>query len=380
MYKKHLLSIAILVILTMLFAACGTVATPAEAPATEVTAPTQEVVAAPEIVTVRFGNLPYLDYAPWGLAEKLGYLEEEGIKLETTMFEVEQPMAEALISKSIDVGAGSDGPFITLAAKAPELRMVSFQAIFTGYAIMGRPGEVKTYDDFVAEGKTREEALAEAAKQLDGKTIILPGGASFMPVLDTALGYAGLDRSAVEIIDMDPVEGAAAFIQGTGDFYSDGLPQRFRLEQEGMVSVLTGNQLAGGAMVFAGVYTTQEYLDANPAVIKGMLRAWFRTIDYLTNNEDDALNTMVAWINEQSGSGMKVEDAKRFIKDLLIFPTYDEVGNDYFYSESSPFFWKKRFEYLVNYVSTSEGVDTSAIDLDTMVPAPTLYLDVAPSQ
>jgi ABC-type nitrate/sulfonate/bicarbonate transport system substrate-binding protein len=117
---------------------------------------------------------------------------------------------------------------------------------------MGRPDQVKTFDQSVAGGKMETEALAAACSELEGKTIILLGGASFYPVLDTCLGYAGLTQADLTNIDMDPVAGAAAFLQGTGDFYSDGLPSRFRLEQEGMVNVVTGDQLGGDAMDTAG--------------------------------------------------------------------------------------------------------------------------------
>ncbi len=336
--------------------------------------------AAQEITTVKFGNLPYLDYAPWALAEELGYLEEEGIALEINIFEVEQPMVEALINGSIEVGAGSDTPFIILAAAAPELRLVSVNAIFTGYSIMGRPGEVQTYDEFVEEGMSHEEALAAAAAQLEGKTIILPGGASFTPVLDTALEYAGLSRDDVETIDIDPEEGAAAFIQGTGDFYSDGLPMRFRLEQEGMVNVLTGVQLAGGAMVLAGVYTTDEYLAENMDVIEGMLRAWYRTIDYLKANPDDAIPVLVDWINAQTNAGFTVENAERFMQDLILFPTYEEIRDDYFYNPDSPFYWETRLQFVVDYFGAQEGLDTEAIDLETLVPAPDIFPNVEPPE
>jgi ABC-type nitrate/sulfonate/bicarbonate transport system substrate-binding protein len=359
---KHLIGVLVLVSLVAALAA----------------APSARQTQAQDVVTVKFGNLPYLDYSPWALAEELGYLEEEGIKLDPYMFEVEQPMVEALIGGSIDVGAGSDTPFIILAAAAPELRLVSVHVIFTGYSIMGRPDEVKTYDQFVAEGMTHEEAVKAAAAQLEGKTIILPGGASFTPVLDTALGYAGLTRDDVEIIDIDPVEGAAAFIQGTADFYSDGLPQRFRLEQEGMVNVLTGVQLAGGAMVFAGLYTTDEYLADHPEVIEGMLRAWYRTMDYLRANPDEALPVMVDWINEQSGAGFTVEDAKRFTQDLVLFPTYEEVRDEYMYNPESPFYWEKRLQFVVDYFGETEGLDTTAIDLKTLVPAPDIFPNVEP--
>lgn len=340
-------------------------------------AATAETPKQPEMITVRFGNLPYLDYGPWIVAEKMGYLEDQGIKIETTIFEVEQPLIEAMLGGSIDVAAGADSPFILLAPQAKDkLKMVSVHSLFTGYSIMGRPNDVTTYDQFIAEGKTQEEALAAAGMQLKGKTIILPGGASFYPVLDTALGYAGLTQADVQIIDMDPVEGAAAFLQGTGDFYSDGLPSRFRLEKEGMVNMLTGVQMGGGAMDTAGLYVTADFYEKNPEVVYGFLKAWYKAVDYIKTNPDEAIAMMIDWINEQSGAGMTVEDGKRFLTDLVLFPTYDEVG-EWFFTESSPYYWTNRLAFVKAY-NESTGVDYTGVDLDGMIPVAEIYPMVKP--
>jgi ABC-type nitrate/sulfonate/bicarbonate transport system substrate-binding protein len=330
----------------------------------------------PDPVTIRFGQLPYLDYAPWAIAEQNGYLDDEGIAFEKTTFEVEQPMYEAMLGGSIDVGDSGDTPFILAAARAPELRMITLTNIFAGYSIMARPDDgYQTYDELVAGGASHEEALAEAGAQLEGKTIILPGGASFTPVLDTALGHAGLTRNDVEILDLDPVEGAAAFIRGEADFYSDGLPQRFRLEQEGMTNILTGPQLAGGAMDLAGLGTTQAFLDANPDVPARLLRAWYRSMEFLQENEEEALRIMSDWINEQSGAGFTPEDAKRFLTDLVIMPPADEAAALFWDDPESPFYYEDRLRFVVDFFAETEGLDASAIDLETLVPAPAYFAE-----
>lgn len=376
--------VVLMLVVALFLAACQTAPAPTEAPAapeapvaateaeTEVEAPAE-----PELVTVRFGNLPYLDYGPWIVAEKMGFLAEQGIKIETTIFEVEQPLIEAMLGGSIDVAAGADSPFIMLAPQSKDkLQMVSVHSLFTGYSIMGRPDEVKTYDQFIAEGKSADEALATAAMQLMDKTIILPGGASFYPVLDTALAYAGLTKEDVEIIDMDPVEGAAAFLQGTGDFYSDGLPSRFRLEKEGMVNVLTGVQMGGGAMDTAGMYVTTDFYAKNPEIVQGFLKAWYKAVAYIKSNPDEAIALMIDWINEQSGAGMTVEDGKRFLTDLVLFPTYDEVG-EWFFTEGSPYYWPDRLSFVKAYNEAS-GTNYSGVDLDAMIPVSEIYPVVKP--
>jgi len=329
-------------------------------------------------VSIRFGNMPYLDYGPWIVAEKMGYLKEQGITLTTTMFEVEQPLIEAMLGGSIDAAAGADSAMVLLAPKAKDaLQMVSVHSLFTGYSIMARPGQVKTYDDFVKDGKTAKEALAASCAQLKGKTIILPGGASFYPVLDTCLGYASLTQNDLKIIDMDPVEGAAAFLQGTGDFYSDGLPQRFRLEKEGMVNMVTGVQLGGGAMDTAGLYVTKAFYANNKEAVYGLMKAWYKAVAYIKSDPDKAIPIMIDWINAASGAGMTVDDGKRFLKDLVLYPTYDEV-KAWFFTSGSAYYWPDRLNFVKTYNEKSQSIDYTGIDLNAMFPVEEVYSHVKP--
>jgi len=375
--KKSLYAAVTGLTVTLMLAACSSGGTQAESSTGSAAPVASSAEATP--VTIRFGQLPYLDYGPWAIAEANGYLKDEGITLEYSTFEVEQPMFEAMIGGSIDVGDSGDTPFILSAAKAPELRLLSMASIFTGYSIMTRPGTFKTYEEVLLEvGGDREKALAEVCGQLKDKTVILPGGASFTPVLNTCLGYAGLTLDDVKTIDIDPVEGAAAFIRGDGDFYTDGLPQRFRLEQEGMVNMVSGNELSGGAMDAAGIATTQAFLDANPGVAERLMRAWYRATDFIASDEDAAVTIMTDWVNGLSGSDMTLEDGKRFLGDLVKLPTYAESGPLFFDDPASPFYYKNRLQFVLDYFGKAEGLDTSAIDVDTLVPAPQIFPNAAP--
>ena len=384
--RKSLYATVTGVAVTLMLAACssgGTQAgdsTPSASPpanSTGASAPAAGADLTP--VIIRFGQLPYLDYGAWAIAEANGYLKDEGITLEYSTFEVEQPMFEAMIGGSIDVGDSGDTPFILSAAKAPELRLLSMASIFTGYSIMSRNGAFKTYEEVLPEvGGDREKALAEVCGQLKDKTVILPGGASFTPVLNTCLGYAGLTLADVKTIDVDPVEGAAAFIRGDGDFYTDGLPQRFRLEKEGMVNMVSGNELSGGAIDAAGIATTQAFLDANPGIAERLMRAWYRATDFLASDEDAGVKIMTDWVNNLAGGDMTVDDGKRFLGDLVKLPTYAESGPLFFDDPASRFYYKTRLQFVLDYFGKAEGLDTSAINIDTLVPAPQIFPNSAP--
>ena len=54
----------------------------------------------------------------------------------------------------------------------------------------------------------------------------------------------GLDfKRDVKVIYLEPDQGLAAFLNGTGDAYIGGIPQRTRAGKEGMVEMLTGIDL-----------------------------------------------------------------------------------------------------------------------------------------
>ncbi len=139
-----------------------------------------------------------------------------------------------------------------------------------------------------------------------------------------------------------------------------------------MINILTGPQLAGGAMDLAGLATTQAFIDANPDV---PVRLLGRGIDRwrLQENEAEALQIMSDWINEQSGAGFTPEDAKRFLTDLVIMPTQEEAAALFWDDPESPFFYRDRLQFVVDFFSETEGLDASAIDLDALVLAPTFF-------
>lgn len=115
-----------------------------------------------------------------------------------------------------------------------------------------------------------------------------------------------------------------------------------------------------------------------PSQIFQHLRAWYRTVDYLKASPDEAVPIIFDWIDNKSGAGFTVEDAERFLTDLVLFSTYDEIAETCFYNEESPFYWETRLQFVVDYFGEAEGLDTDAIDLGVLVPAPGIFPNVAP--
>ncbi len=319
------------------------------------------------------GLMPYYDYAPWALADEKGFFEEEGIKLKTTMFPVEGNVAPALVNGSIDVGGFSDTPSITLASQFKDLRMISFLNIFKGYAIIADKDKgFKTYEELLQETNDPQQAAVEAGKQLKGKSIVTTSGAAFYMVLEQALSNAGLTMDDVKVVDMEPDVGVTAFISGTGDFYLGGLPQREKLQSEGFAPLISGEQIGPGAVSLAGLATTKKFMEANPEMIDSLQKVWFKTMDYIQSNPDDAYASLAAWANKQNGGSSTGEDVAKFIDDYVIFAKTAEEAKAYFYDDNSQTNWKKRYEFLVKYHEDTGVIKKGSINLEELVPAQSL--------
>lgn len=321
-------------------------------------------------VTVKFGLMPYYDYAPWALADHLGYFEEEGITFKSTMFPVEGNVAPALINGSIDIGGFGDTPSVTLAAQFPDLRMVSFNNVFKGFAIMTKKDTgIKTYEQLLAELGDPKQAAIEAGKQLKGKSVVTTSGATFYMVLEQALSNAGLTMQDIKVIDMEPDVGVSAFISGTGDFYLGGLPQRGKLEEQGNPALIAGEQIGAGAVSLAGLAATKSYVDGNAETIAKIQSVWYKTMAYMKSSPTEAYQFIADWSNEQTGGKVTGAEAQAFVEKNVIFAASPVEANALFYDANSELNWKKRYDQLVKYHEDTGVIEKGSVNIDELVVA-----------
>lgn len=330
--------------------------------------------AEPELTEVKFGLMPYYDYAPWALAEEQGFFKEEGISFKPTMFPVEGNVAPALINGSIDIGAFSDTPSITLASQFPDLQMISFNNVFKGFAIMSRSDtDVKTYQQLLEEAGDPLTAAIEAGKQMKGKSIVTTSGATFYMVVEQALKNAGLTIKDVKIVDMEPDAGVSAFISGVGDFYLGGLPQRERLQEQGYPALISGEEIGSGAVILAGLASTKEFVEKNPEIVQKISNVWFKTMEYMSQHPDESYQFVADWSNKQSGGNNDAETIKQFFADYLIFAESKEQAKALFYDPASPTYWKDRYESLVQYHEETDVIKKDSVNLDNLVIAEQIF-------
>ena len=191
---------------------------------------------------VRLGVPPLADTLLPVIGAKKGWYKDEGLSVEIKTLDWNEIHA-SLSEGKIDVGISNIATTVAAHAKAPEVVYAyALNAFDNGLALMVRPdGGLKPLDAFLPYFSSREEAIAAAAGQLNGRTIVTTSNSHMEQALAFAARRGGLAfKRDLKIVDLSPDDGLAAFLAGKGDAYIGGLSQRIRATKEGMIVLLGG--------------------------------------------------------------------------------------------------------------------------------------------
>lgn len=322
-----------------------------------------------ELTKVRFGLTPFVDYGPWVLAIELGFFEDEGLDVQVINLASDTEIAEAMAGGALDIGVQSPDSALYYYPQNPNLRIVHIGTLFEGFAITGRP-EYTTFAQFLESGLSAEEAAKATAKQMEGKVILTAKGSVHEAIVHAALEIGGLTEDDVTILDIPtPVEGVAAFLQGQGDFFTAGLPQALRLLSEGYPRTIPGSALGTGGINLSGLESSKKYFEENKDTIVRIVKAWYKAVSYLHQNDTIALPMMVQWLNENTGAGITVADAKRLVTEDLKFAGSPIEAYYWFYKEGSRSEWKSKLNHRLALLEKVGNVPEGSVDLDAMVVA-----------
>ncbi len=212
---------------------------------------------------VVLGNYPVFDLGAWVAAEHWGYLKELNLTLEHKVFPDERTGLSALAAGTSQLQLMGDLSLVGIAPTFPDFRNAFTPEVFMGFAPLIRPdGNLKTFEQMKQEISDPAEAKQKTCAQIQGKKWLLQLGGSHETVLDAVLECAdgGLTRKDVDIVDIGPAEGATAFLRGEGDLYLGDVPNRYRLEEEGMVPLITAFDLGQKAEDYIAIVANLPWI------------------------------------------------------------------------------------------------------------------------
>jgi len=308
----------------------------------------------------------YPEFAPWVLAADEKNQDDE-FAVHIRVFTSEQEAVDALLAGMIDLAASNDRAFLKLAARNENLRMAALQSIYSGFSVMARKGEARTFEEMSQKFKNSDEALAATIRQMKGRYLLVPGGSAFHPELEAVLQMGGLDVKSIYLVNMEPEPGARAFLQGSAAFFSDGIKQRVFLEENGAQNVITASDIRGATLQFSGLFTTSDFLEKNPEVFKKTLDAWYRAVEKIADQPAESNEQMAAWLNEKTGLSYQADDLNQYQeRGLLIFPDREECTG-LVLTEGGDYYWRERFSFLSGWLIEHGEIQSDTFDFNQVL-------------
>lgn len=314
--NKLYLLVLVLIIVAFVLTSCAPPAEPAEeeAPAAEEPA-VEEEPEEKEMVKLSL-RLPWIKNAqaagPFCALEK-GYFAEEGLDVEIN---AGGPDANSitLVAAGSDTFGLHDTNSLTL-ARAEGLPLVTLAAFWQKH-----PGCVFAL----------KESGIEELKDFEGKKLGFKEGGPWT-LTQAMLTAHGVDLDSIEQIsvgfDVSPI------LEGQVDLFTGfATNEPLQVAREGKEAVVFLPFDYGIETSTEALFTTEEYLAANPDVACGMVRAIRRGWEYALANKEDAINIVLKYGGEELDFDLQMEQLIAQ-EDFIVTPDTEKYGIGYMTEE-----------------------------------------------
>jgi len=310
--------------------------------------------------TIRLGISPFQDTMLPLVAEQKGWFKAEGISVELKSLAWDAIMP-AVASGSVDAAINNTTGVVSVASKSPNiLYWYAWNPFTQGSALMGRKSAgLQTLVQLKAAGLSPEAARVKAFEQLKGKTIVTTMSTDMGKQVVAALKSVNLTQEDVKIVDMNPDQGLAAFLSGTGDAYLGGIPQRTRATAEGMLVVASGPDLAPPPI--NGLVTTTDYAGKHDDSLLKLVHVLHKTIRYCDANTADCGKIITEQLNKDTGANLTIQGFVDFWQKFELYAGNAKAVEDMILAPTGVAYWEKTWngdnEYLASNGSIPSPVE-----------------------
>lgn len=301
-----------------------------------------------EVTTVRVGYIPGAhDVAQLFVADEKGYFAEGGIEIEATPFQTGISLAQALTGGSLDVGV--------LGAV-----IANFPAKGQGKAIVLGNQQVDIHQIWAAP-----DSGIESIEDLRGKTIATTSGTAADLVLEVALTEAGLTREDVEVVNLDMPAVTNTFVTGGVDAASIWAPFDQQIETNLPDAKLIATAAQLDSPISGGWVAGNDFYDAQPELVQGMVRAWQQANSDIVADPDAAEDIFCPRIEEN----MDREQCSTLYAKTEAYTNEEWAA---FYENGTAIGWLTNMQDVFERIGALEGATLTPVDyLDT-----TTFLEV----
>ncbi|WP_319529868.1 ABC transporter substrate-binding protein [uncultured Cohaesibacter sp.] len=259
--------------------------------------------AAEELTVAYFLEWPM----PFQYAKEKGLYDEAlGMPVKWVSFDTGTAMSAAMASGDVQI-AVSQGlpPFVVAASAGQDLKIVDIAVSYS-----------ENDNCVVAEALEIDKTNA---KELEGKKVGLPKGTAAHYGFLEQMKYFDVDISTMEIVDMAPAEGAAAFAQGNLDMVCGFGGALRRMKEHGNVLLTGAEKEEVGILVFDVISAPSTFAAQESELLTKFLKVTEEAnAMWNAGEKSDEMLEVIA-----KDSGMELADAKASL-DTFAFPAMDE--------------------------------------------------------
>lgn len=228
--------------------------------------------------TIRVSEVTHsVFYAPMYIADAMGYFKDEGLKIELTNAGGADNVMSSVISNSADIGfCGPEAAMYVHIRGSNDLPMV-FGTLTKkdGSFLVSRTNEKENFSFTNLKGK---EVLAGRRGGVPAMTFeyLLKTKYNMVDTVDYTMNY-----------DVNFSYMTAAFEGGTADYCTMFEPVASEFEKKGKGYVVASVGEAAGEVPYTSYIAKNSYINKNPQVIEGFLRAVMKGIHYVNSTDSN---------------------------------------------------------------------------------------------
>ncbi|MEM7644479.1 MAG: ABC transporter substrate-binding protein [Pseudomonadota bacterium] len=264
--------------------------------------------AAEEITVAYFLEWPM----PFQYAKANGTYEEElGVDINWVAFDTGTAMSAAMASGDVQI-AVSQGvpPFVVATSAGQDLKIVDVAVSYSD-----------NDNCVVAEALEIDKTNAT---DLEGKRIGVPIGTAAHYGFLSQMNHFGVDLASVEIVDMAPADGAAAFAQGSLDAVCGWGGALRRMKEHGNVLLTGAEKEELGILVFDVTSAPADFVAESPDLLADFLRVTAEA-NAQWNSGAEAQAEMLPVIAQDAG--MELDAAEATIATFVFPSVEDQLGD-----------------------------------------------------
>jgi hypothetical protein len=328
--------------------------------------------------TVNFGMRPYADNTFYVIAMKQGWFEEVGITIgpeELGLKVTDTNVIALLLNGQLDMSSQYCPLLLPTYKTSDKLKCVAFTDNFLGTAILANPAlGLKSFKDYIAEGKSFDEAIKAALAPLEGKTLVGSPVLSKRPFEEAVQQFSGVEWNLETMDDSKALVLAKA---GRIDFADpEGAPIVYTLLEAGWTDLVDIGDLyehgPGGIdspveklVAIVGIAGNTDFLSENQNTVLRFLSVVWRTIDAV--QKDPSLYELQApYLNSVAGTDLDAEGVAETVAILHPYSSFED-NEKYFVDENHILYWKNAWPAIIGDWTEKGLVPADAVTTEEFV-------------